>query len=90
MTQEAVVFIQLPQSTLVTASALLTAGLLVAMTAEVGLHPIRMAGVFVRWTLFSFHTLLIVPLAIRRYIYGAVTGARDWRKTAHEGLGSLR
>jgi len=90
MTHDAVVFIHLPQSTLVTASALLTAGLLVAMTAEVGLHPLRMAGVFVRWTLFSFHTLLIVPLAIRRYIYGAVTGARDWRKTAHEGLGSLR
>jgi hypothetical protein len=44
----------------------------------------------VRWTLVSFHTLLNVPLAIRRYIYGAVTGARDWRKTAHEGLGSLR
>ena len=88
LTHRAVAFIQLPQAVLVSASALLTVGLVAAMTAEVGVRPLRLAGVFARWTLFSFHTLLIVPLAIRRYIYGAVTGARDWRKTAHDGLGS--
>ncbi len=87
LAHEAVVFIQLPSTTLLVASGVLTLGLLVAMTSEVGLRPIRLAGVFARWTLFSFHTLVIVPLAIRRYVYGAVTGVRDWRKTAHEGLG---
>lgn len=85
---EAVVYLQLPNTLMVTASALLTGGLLVAMTAEVGLAPVRLAGVLVRWTIFSFHTIVIVPLAIRRYVYGAVTGARDWRKTTHEGEAS--
>ena len=36
---------------------------------------------------FRILTSIIVPLAIRRYVYGAVTGARDWRKTTHEGAG---
>ncbi|MBI3998884.1 MAG: glycosyltransferase family 2 protein [Armatimonadetes bacterium] len=87
MLLEAVVYIQLPASVMAIASALLTAGVLVGMTGEVGFHPIRLAGVFARWTLYSFHTLVIVPMAIRRYVYGTVTGARDWRKTAHEGVG---
>jgi 1,2-diacylglycerol 3-beta-glucosyltransferase len=88
VTLRAVAFVQLPRLLLFAASALLTIGLLAAITAEVGAQPARLAGVFVRWTLFSFHTLLIVPLAIRRYVYGAVTGVRDWRKTAHDGVGS--
>lgn len=88
LTLRAVAFVQLPRAVLVGASALLTIGLVAAITAEVGARPTRLAGVVVRWTLFSFHTLLIVPLAIRRYVYGAVTGARDWRKTAHDGLSS--
>jgi cellulose synthase/poly-beta-1,6-N-acetylglucosamine synthase-like glycosyltransferase len=88
LAHEAVVFLQLPRQIMVAASSVLTAGLLVAMTTEVGYRPWRLIGVMVRWTLFSFHTLVIVPLAIRRYVYGAVTGHRDWRKTAHEGASS--
>jgi 1,2-diacylglycerol 3-beta-glucosyltransferase len=88
LAQESVVFLQLPRETMVTATVVLTAGLLVAMTAEVGYQPWRLVGVMVRWTLFSFHTLVIVPMAMRRYIYTAVTGHRDWRKTAHEGARS--
>ncbi|MCS7050720.1 MAG: hypothetical protein NZL87_03810, partial [Thermomicrobium sp.] len=88
LTDAAVVFIHLPSRVMGTASALLTAALLAAMAAEVGLRPDRLAGVLVRWTLFSLHTLLIVPLAIRHYVYSAVTGTRDWRKTAHEGAGT--
>ncbi len=85
LAHDAVVYIQLPRAALTTASCLLTAGMLGAITAEVGLSPWRLGGVLARWTLFSFHTLVIVPLAIRRYVYGALTGARDWRKTSHEG-----
>ncbi len=85
---EAVVFLQLPRGVMVTASAVLTAGLFVAMTAEVGYRPWRLAGVMLRWTCFSFHTLIIVPMAIRRYVHTALTGHKDWRKTAHEGAGS--
>ncbi len=85
---KAVVYLQLPGTVMATASAVLTGGFLVAITAEVGLGPVRLAGVLVRWTVFSLHTIVIVPLAIRRYVYGAVTGARDWRKTTHEGEAS--
>ncbi len=88
LTHDAVVYLRLPNGLMMTASALLTGGLLIAMTAEVGFAPLRLAGVLVRWTLFSFHTIVIVPLALRRYVYGAVTGARDWRKTTHEGEAS--
>ncbi|MDR7420594.1 MAG: glycosyltransferase family 2 protein [Armatimonadota bacterium] len=86
---EAVIFLQLPRQVMVTASGVLTGGLLVAMTAEVGYRPWRLLGVLARWTLFSFHTLVIVPMAIRRYVYTAVTGRKDWRKTVHEGAGSV-
>lgn len=82
---EAVVYLQIPGAVMAAASGLLTAGMLAAITVEVGLSPWRLAGVLVRWTLFSFHTLVIVPLAIRRYVYSALTGVRDWRKTSHEG-----
>jgi 1,2-diacylglycerol 3-beta-glucosyltransferase len=82
---EAVVYIQLPGALVAWASAALAAATLAAITTEVGYHPVRLLGIIARWTLFSCHTLVVVPLAIRRYVYGAVTGARDWRKTAHEG-----
>jgi 1,2-diacylglycerol 3-beta-glucosyltransferase len=85
LAHEAVVFVQLPRQVMGTASAVLTASVVIAMTAEVGLRPWRLAGVLARWTMFSFHTLVIVPMAIRHYVYAAVTGARDWRKTTHEG-----
>ncbi|MDR7482769.1 MAG: glycosyltransferase family 2 protein [Armatimonadota bacterium] len=82
---EAVVYIQLPGTLIAWASAALTVAMLAAVTTEVGYHPLRLVGVLGRWTLFSLHTLVIVPLAIWRYVHGALTGARDWRKTSHEG-----
>jgi 1,2-diacylglycerol 3-beta-glucosyltransferase len=85
---EAVVYLQLPGEVMMAASALLTAGLLAAITAEVGVRPDRLIGVLARWTLFSFHALVVVPMAIRGYVYTAVTGRRDWRKTVHEGAGT--
>ncbi|MGH2405355.1 MAG: glycosyltransferase, partial [bacterium] len=85
----AVVYRQLPSGVMAAASAFLTLGLLVAMSAEVGPHPLRLAATLVRWTVFSLHTIVIVPLAIRRYIYGAITGTRDWRKTTHEGSAGI-
>lgn len=85
LAHEAVVYVQLPRAVMASASAVLSAGVLAAMSAEVGVRPVRLAGVMARWTVFSFHTLVIVPMAIRHYIYAAVTGARDWRKTTHEG-----
>jgi 1,2-diacylglycerol 3-beta-glucosyltransferase len=85
---QAVIYLQLPSRIMATASVVFTVGLVVAMSVEVGIRPVRLAGVLARWTLFSLHTIVIVPLAIRWYVYGAVTGTRDWRKTSHEGEAS--
>jgi 1,2-diacylglycerol 3-beta-glucosyltransferase len=82
---DAVVYLQLPSDVMVVSSGFLTLGLLVAVSSELGPHPVRLIGLFARWSVFSFHTMVIVPLALRRYLYGALTGARDWRKTTHEG-----
>ncbi len=82
----AVVFVQLPRPVMASASAVLTGGLLAAVAAEAGIRPLGLAGVLLRWTAFSSHTLVIVPLAIRSYLHGAMTGVRDWRKTTHEGV----
>jgi 1,2-diacylglycerol 3-beta-glucosyltransferase len=81
----AVMYVQLPARIMGMASAVLTIGVVVAMTAEVGFRPAQLAGIMVRWTLFSWHTLVVVPLAIRRYLHTAFTGHKDWRKTSHEG-----
>jgi 1,2-diacylglycerol 3-beta-glucosyltransferase len=84
----AVVYVQMPARIMAMASGVLTVGLVVAMTAEVGVRPAQLAGIMLRWTLFSWHTLVIVPMAIRRYLYTAFTGHKDWRKTSHEGARS--
>lgn len=84
----AVVYLQVPARIMGMASGVLTLGLVAAMTAEVGVRPTRLAGILFRWTLFSWHTLVIVPMAIRRYLHAAFTGHKDWRKTSHEGVRS--
>ena len=81
----AVVYLQLPAEVMGMASGVLMLGLVVAMTAEVGVRPAGLMGVLFRWTLFSWHTLVIVPMAVRRYVHTAFTGHKDWRKTSHEG-----
>jgi hypothetical protein len=78
-------YVQLPARVMGMASVVLTIGIIAAMSGEVGFRPARLAGIMLRWTLFSWHTLVIVPLALRRYVYSAVTGHKDWRKTSHEG-----
>jgi 1,2-diacylglycerol 3-beta-glucosyltransferase len=83
---EAVVYVQLPRDAVMTASAAATAALSAAAIREVGTRPMRLLATIVRWSAFTMHTLVVVPLSIRRYVYAAVTGARDWRKTAHEGV----
>ncbi|MDQ7857527.1 MAG: glycosyltransferase family 2 protein [Armatimonadota bacterium] len=83
---EVVVYLQLPRDAVMIASAAATTALAAAAAREVGVHPVHLLGTIARWSVFTMHTLLVVPLSIRRYVYAAVTGARDWRKTAHEGV----
>jgi len=39
--------------------------------------------VLIRSGIFSLHRLLVVPLAIHRYLRSAITGQTTWEKTAH-------
>lgn len=47
------------------------------------------AALFIaRSILFSVHRLLVVPIAIQRYVRSAFTGEVSWEKTAHGASGS--
>lgn len=82
-------YIQLPRW-------LTTWGSIIFSAAFVGTMLVRSRGgvfnaaLFVaRSVLFSVHRLLVVPLAIHRYIRGALTGEVSWEKTAHGTAGAL-
>jgi 1,2-diacylglycerol 3-beta-glucosyltransferase len=80
-----VLFLGIPQSVMAGISALFTVALLAAVVDERGWHPMAVGGVLLRGALFSLHRLIVVPLAIARYVGAAMTGRVDWAKTAHQG-----
>jgi 1,2-diacylglycerol 3-beta-glucosyltransferase len=78
-----VLVVQLPQSLAVWSSGLLTAGLLVAVLTQTRGRIGEAGAIVVRSVIFSLHRLIVVPLAIYRYVRSAVTGHTIWEKTAH-------
>jgi hypothetical protein len=75
--------VQLPRSLAVWSSGFLTAGLLVAILTQTRGRVGDAGAIVVRSVIFSLHRLIVVPLAIYRYIRSAVTGRTTWEKTAH-------
>ena len=78
-----VLVVQLPRSLAVWSSGFLTAGLLVAVLTQTRGRVGEAGAIVVRSVIFSLHRLIVVPLAIYRYIRSAVTGRTTWEKTAH-------
>ncbi len=78
-----VLVVQLPRSLAVWSSGFLTAGLLVAVLTQTRGRVGEAGAIVVRSIIFSLHRLIVVPLAIYRYIRSAVTGRTTWEKTAH-------
>jgi 1,2-diacylglycerol 3-beta-glucosyltransferase len=78
-----VLVVKLPRSIAVWSSALLTAGLLVAVLAQTRGRAGTAVVTLVRSGAFALHQLIVVPLAIHRYVQSAITGRTIWEKTAH-------
>lgn len=78
-----VLYRQLPRQITTWASGLLTAGVLLAMLVQVRGRVWEVGLVLARSGIFSLHRLVVVPLAIHRYIRSAITGHTAWEKTAH-------
>ncbi|TMI71739.1 MAG: glycosyltransferase family 2 protein [Bacillati bacterium ANGP1] len=78
-----VLYVQLPRRVTTWTSGLLTAGVLLAMLVELRGRLWAVVSVLVRSGLFSLHRLIVVPLAIHRYLRSAITGHTVWEKTAH-------
>jgi len=78
-----VLYTQLPQPVTTWASGLLTAGVLLAMLVQARGRVGEVVLVLLRSAAFSLHRLIVVPLAIHRYVRAAVTGRTTWEKTAH-------
>lgn len=78
-----VLYLQLPRQMTTWASVTLTAGALMATVIKLRWRPGEVALVLTRSLVFSLHRLLVVPLALYRYIRSEITGEMAWEKTAH-------
>lgn len=78
-------FLRLPASVMVAASVFFSASLLAAVAVGRGWHPAALVAVLLRSAVFALPRLIIVPLAMARYVQAAFTGRMEWAKTAHLG-----
>jgi 1,2-diacylglycerol 3-beta-glucosyltransferase len=80
-----VLFLQVPHEVMVGVSCFFTIGVLAAVVEGRGWRPTTVAGILLRFALFSLHRVVVVPLAIVRYVHAAITGKMEWAKTIHLG-----
>jgi 1,2-diacylglycerol 3-beta-glucosyltransferase len=78
-----VLYLQLPRWLTTWTSAAITVGVLLAMLVELRGRMGEVGLVLIRSAVFSLHRLIVVPLAIHRYLRSAITGHTTWEKTAH-------
>ncbi len=78
-----VIFLHLPAWVMTWASGAITASFLVGVVVEKRGRPGEICLVLARSVGFSLQLLLVVPLAIHRYVRNTITGQRSWEKTAH-------
>jgi len=78
-----VIFLHIPAWAMTWASIAISGSVLLGVTVEKRGQPKEVALVVARTAGFSLQLLVVVPLAIYRYIRSAITGERSWEKTAH-------
>jgi len=83
-----VLFLGIAQEVMVAISAFFTLALVATVVRERGWSPLVVGWVLLRSSLFALHRVVVVPLAIARYVRAAVTGRVDWAKTVHLGTAS--
>jgi len=78
-----VLYLQLPRRITTVASAAITGSLMVAVLAEYR-SRLPAAGLsLARAAAFSVVRLIVMPLAVVRYVRSAITGETSWEKTSH-------
>lgn len=83
LTGPVVLYLQLPRLLTTWGSGVVTICVLLAMLVELRGRTRELWPVLIRSGLFSLHRLIVVPLAIHRYLRSAITGQTTWEKTAH-------
>jgi hypothetical protein len=78
-----VLYLQLPRRITTTASTLITGALIVGLIGEYRTRVVPAILTMARTGIFSLARLVIMPLAVFRYVRSAVTGETTWEKTAH-------
>ncbi|HLA24611.1 MAG TPA: hypothetical protein VJ206_04385, partial [bacterium] len=83
LTGAVVLYLQLPRRITTVGSAAITGSLVVGLLAEYR-SRLPAAGLFLaRSAAFSLARLIVMPLAVLRYVRSAITGETSWEKTAH-------
>jgi len=78
-----VLYLQLPRRITAAGSVLITGALIVGLLAEYRTRMLPAALTLARTAAFSLARLVIMPLAVFRYVRSAITGETSWEKTAH-------
>ncbi len=78
-----VLYVQLPARVATAASALISVALAAAGVVEYRGRVVEAVTVLARSAAFSVYRVLVLPLAIWRYVHSAITGETSWEKTAH-------
>lgn len=78
-----VLYLQLPRRITTVSSALISASLILAVALEHRARPWPSLLALARIAGFSVHRLVVLPMAVYRYVRSAITGEVSWEKTAH-------
>ncbi len=78
-----VVYLHISPRVMTWAWAAITFSVFVGVIVEKRARPAQVCLVLARSIGFSVHRLLVVPLAIHRYVRSAITGEMSWEKTVH-------
>jgi len=78
-----VLYLQLPRRITTASSVVMSGAIILAAVVEHRARPWPSLLALVRLAAFSAHRLLVLPVAMYRYLRSAITGEMSWEKTAH-------
>ena len=78
-----VLYLQLPRRLTTIASAAVTSFVIIGALGEHRGRTLPALLTLARLAVFSLHRLVVLPIAVYRYVRSAITGEISWEKTAH-------
>lgn len=85
-----VLYLQLPRRLTTVGSTAITAAIVIGALIEHRGRPVSSLLALGRLAAFSLHRLVVLPVAVYRYIRSAITGETAWEKTAHGASAAAR